>query len=485
MFSEVIRETELTDRLVRQELFPHIFSDFYVFDESLLSTACAIVAPRMEDDEKILVMTDQVHYSEQFADFSKFSLYNTLAIYRIPNSDTYDYMEKNFVPVAEDNGFSKVKKVTGFFKNNFKVTCLVNPSIKSSVVFCENIHLESFHYLQCAIIAMLPWYFKPEDGLSENELKLLESLRKNSCKDYLQCIKDIADELKVEDIRVKKMLDGFELSGERRTLSRMNSEYERVTTEINDYTRFVQEKISRKKEIALQMNTLQAKIASGASGENAILGFFLDNKNVRLMSASEQGELMFQVYGYLDSFDDIDAENYINNKDSVLYCNFGDDYTSRISKSDKELFWKALFIDKTIKGRFTCAYRLDVDPYSVRGLSTSNVNYVFDDHMPNPHVNHYNCLGDYNQAIISILENSANYVAAVCQCVASNGSLNIGDYPVMEKFVVDVFGGGFGSRNKWVELPDGTCETTRGAIKYLLEHNKQDEQENLEVNDNE
>ena len=89
------------------------------------------------------------------------------------------------------------------------------------------------------------------------------------------------------------------------------------------------------------------------------------------------------------------------------------------------------------------------------------------DHLPNPHIAAYDCLGDYRRRILECLS-SGNTLAAFEYCVASSKSLNWGDGTVMERFfrwLCDDY-----ESIRCFELPDGTCVTISEAIKWASEN---------------
>ena len=85
--------------------------------------------------------------------------------------------------------------------------------------------------------------------------------------------------------------------------------------------------------------------------------------------------------------------------------------------------------------------------------------------MPNPHIDRYNCLGNYERTINSMLLEH-NYIGALEQCVASCKSLNWGDSTVMHVFMDTMYGSGH-YNNQCIELPDGNIVNPKDAIKWL------------------
>ena len=104
--------------------------------------------------------------------------------------------------------------------------------------------------------------------------------------------------------------------------------------------------------------------------------------------------------------------------------------------------------------------------------------------MPNPHIDRYRCIGNYERTINQCIKEN-NYIGALEQAIASCKSLNFGDSTVMKEFMRRMYGLESYSHNKCVELPDGTVVTPKEAAAWLKEQeNGQEEaQETQEGND--
>ena len=146
-------------------------------------------------------------------------------------------------------------------------------------------------------------------------------------------------------------------------------------------------------------------------------------------------------------------------------------YYSQHHGNTKKLL-DAIFGDEPVLRVKICAY-YDMD---VRGDVDSMRRYRFqpncNDYMPNPHLNHYNCLGNHRRYINDRLTDG-DVVGAIEQCIASAKSLNIGEGATMEYFLHDLFQ----TSRKIIELPDHTSVNPSEALKWLKDQESKQKEE--------
>lgn len=84
--------------------------------------------------------------------------------------------------------YQKVNRITEFFKQYFNVHCFINPEKKHSYIIADDKDsVRLHHYLQSAIPPAFPWFFE-NNPLTEDELKLIRSLRESKSDDYLSTL---------------------------------------------------------------------------------------------------------------------------------------------------------------------------------------------------------------------------------------------------------------------------------------------------------
>ena len=138
-----------------------------------------------------------------------------------------------------------------------------------------------------------------------------------------------------------------------------------------------------------------------------------------------------------------------------------------MEKDDVEKLMYAIFIDQVLKLRFCCAYRIRLGE-RVEGLRNYDYNESYETYIPNPHIDRYSCLGNYERTMNERLADN-DAIGAIEQCISSCKSLNFADSTVMEVFMERMCGRNGYRHNKCIELPDGNIVDMRGAIKWMKE----------------
>lgn len=474
MFSKYITQTPLTHRPAA-DVLARISAVDYGGDFSLTATLRALLWNRTEDNVSARISSVPVRTNR-----TKESVLNSIENVMDLNSDSLiichiyglDADCDFAISAIEDGlearreGWKRLDKVKAFFKNAMNTTCFVNVEDKRTVLFVKELNVQKLHYLQCGILAYMPWYFKPEDGITSLERELIESLRKKTATEYERCIQKFYESLDIRDAMIRTKLNGFERKFERERIrdleSSINNLYNTIQRYESDLRNYMQERYEKDSEL----RALEEKLASG-SDDNEIMNYFLRNRSVHLMQTRGM-EMTFVVNTDLAYFDEDTAETYINNPNSFMYkyADFSNYSDSQISHEQMKKLLTAIFIDQAIKIKVCAAYTFD-SRCTVSGRQMYPYGDVFKDVMKNPHINYFACIGDYRPMIDDAL-GRRDYVSAIEQCSASARSLAFTDTTVMKKFMLEMYGLD-GNNGKFIELPDGTRCTTVEAVKWIEE----------------
>ena len=373
---------------------------------------------------------------------------------------------------GEFEGYHRLEKITEFFRKSFPVLCFVNPDTRTTVIFVESMDLRKWHYLQCATLAMLPWYFDPSDGMSDVEMALVKSLRETTPDKYIECLAEIAKNYDFRDAYLRKNLSGFESRIEETEAVSTRELIGRLRGQIAEYNNAIGDRLAQLTASNTKLLGLEAKMAkAGESSE--ILDYFLCNKKLTLYGLTGL-DMIFCVSDYITYFDKDMAERTIKNKDSYVYRDYSGVRRTEIDPEKMFKLMSAIFIDEILRIKICASYRLrsggGVSPLGAFAFSSE-----FNDSMPNPHIDRYECLGNHAREINSALE-ECDYIGAIEQCVASCKSLNWGDSTVMYTFINTLCGKEV-YNDRCIELPDGSVVEPLEAIKwiegqglYLTEH---------------
>lgn len=485
MFKNQIIETPYTTA-VADEFFSNIRGDKFCSDNSFLSTLRALVYPRMGASDRLSLYfsfsaVDEAKRSslDHLVSLTSFCAVNgARGVFQIHslNSSNHDgcvkyleFAERYFESEYPD--YHEIPKVREFFRKSFAVLCLANEELESTILFVENLDYKKLHYIQCGILAMLPWYFNPADGISEDEMALIKSCRERTSAKFEEATAKLASQYDFREMKIRQELSGFES----RYLDSTIREVERKLGSINDsikrYFNEIKNLMAQKEQEDIYLTGLRnKKYSSNEEEDSEIMQYFLSNKNLSLDNV-QGSNITFVAGGYLTYFDEDMAERLIENDRSYIYMDGHDYYDGLITSEGMRKLMTAIFLDQELKIKFKAAYRLTISGNpEVRAISRYTYGSIFPGYLPNPHTDMYSCMGTYEKETYErLLEH--DYIGAIEQCVVSARSLNFADSVVMQGFMRIMYGNV--DQISFIELPDGSMVTPVEAIEYL---NKKEEE---------
>lgn len=480
MFKREINNNALLDDIAYNFMHKQIdthsvigFTNMFRPDYSLTSTMRAMFWDKLDEGDVInLAYTECIDISSPPNIASSVFNYdnnkNRLLIANVNASLKDPDNIKNLLLVMDrlketgNGNYTKVENITVFFAKTFNVHAFICSERKDVIIFCEKLDIRKYHYLQCALLALFPWYYNPKDGLDPLLMELVQTLRSSSSDAYNAVIEEIANRFDLQKRLITKALNGFELINERENLEKAKTYSQNCDREIEKLSDNIMRLIREKREHDLKVFALEKKINSNNCG-NELMNYFLDNDSIELVEACNEGtanmSIKFIVKTYLSYFNEEPLLNMIDARSSAIYGRC----SNTISSDQMAKLLKAIIVEEELKLRVCgCWYMSTTDDiHPIRGYDYGS---RFDTYMPNTHLDEYTCIGTHRQAINSCLANHNN-IAAIEQTIASTMSLNTLDMTVMCEFIYRLYHTG----KKIIELPDGTIVTPTEAVKYLEE----------------
>ena len=467
--------------------FHNINGEPYGSDNSFLATLRALVAPRIKENESIYLRFGKTNYPKsQMENASNVDLMKALCreydmnatgqliIHSLQadadsNLDCLERIKNKFTSVYSD--YHRFDKVTAFYRNSFAVDCYVNPENKNVIVFVDRLDNRKLHYLEVSVLVFLPWYLNQEDGLTEDEMALISSLRETSSENYERCLVKLAEQYDFRTARIRQLLSGFESRYERLECEKVKNDIAAFDSRISQLNDQIGEYFAKRNDSCIKLLGLEQKIARGSDEDSEIMEYFMCNNRLVLELVTDT-DMYFSVKDHLEYFDKDMAESAINNNHSYVYRWGGSDS----ARAKMKRFMTEVFLsdDPKLRIRVCAAYRFNLNG-SVRGVSGKDFGYEFNGYLPNPHIQNHACMGGYVKTINELLV-ERNYIGAIEQCIASCKSLNFTDSTVMEEFMKTMWQNPI----KCVELPDGNVVSAADAIKWLDQQEGANEQKETE-----
>ena len=339
-------------------------------------------------------------------------------------------------------------------------------------LFTEALTLQTYHYLQCGILAFLPWYFDKEKGLTEDEMSLVESLRKKRSESYIEVLGKIALGFDFRTKFTKNALNNFETIVERAEIERIRNNLDEIRAEIENLNSAISHNLKKKRDLDIRLIGLET-MASKSEGSE-IMEFFLRHPNVYLENVTGSS-MIFIVKDYLMFWNEDEAMNQIDNPRSYAYEPNGRNEGLCISPEDQKKLLKEIFIEQNYKIKFCAAYKFDIQNCRVDAIESYYYGCEFWDATPNTHIDRYRCIGDYRRYINEYLE-KGDYVGAIEQAATSCRSLAFSDGAVMSEFFARWYGiSGYNVNMRCIELPNGEVVDPVGAVEYMHAQEKGEE----------
>ena len=481
MFGNIISRSPLTSRIA-DTVFQNISGEPYCGDISFLCTMRALMDHRIgEGDRIVLRFSHSMLRASEISDMKAVDVVSCITD-NIDMCGSGLFIVHSFRGLEEDiaanmkaveegfaklySRYSKLEKITSFFKKSFQVACFINPEKKNVIFFVDRMNLRRMHFLQIAILPSMPWYFNKETGgVSEEEMRLIESLKSNDADDYLACVNEIASKYDFRAIQIRNMLDGFESKIEMAECSRIRETIASIDSEIRRLNGMIGDYYESRRESCAKLLGLETKI-SQSNGQSEIMEYFICNNKLHLEYVGDT-YIDFCVADDLSYYDQDMIERILDNKYSFVYENARGD----IDKAQMKKLIRAIFIDELLHIKFCAAYRLNLTR-NVEAKSSHEFPPEFQHCMPNPHINKYRCMGGYESTINEQLIDG-NYIGAIEQCIASCKSLNWGDSTVMGSFMRNLYT----EDCRIIRMPDGKFMTPYEAVQWLEAQETENEEE--------
>lgn len=353
--------------------------------------------------------------------------------------------------------------INQFFGSKFPVFCFINSEKAVSVVYVVGLTTQKWHWLQCALPAIIPWFFRNESGklvIDGIDKEITNALTNSDRSVYLDILQRIADEKDFENLYRSSKLRDFEVALHSQEIENLKERIRDIEATIDNYFDAISNSLVDKRDKMIKLTGLQATLAKNENtGELA--DFFDANSKVLSLVRVEDSMLTFRVRAAFDIYDSSAVETMLENEYSVLH-------TTRCGISNEDLcrFVKAVFVDETLRLRTCATYYIDIRRMRADGLGQQTYDgYDFETYLPNPHIQHYTCTGNYREQAVMAMRNG-NYLGAITQFIASAKCINFHDSVVIQRFLTDDIANNH-STLKCVELPNGEIVTIDEAIEYL------------------
>ena len=464
--------TSDADCFITNVRYTELYRD-YAPDMTAVATARALFVDRIPTDtnEPITVdwyISDVIDEIEEFiTDHKENSLVYIQT--QLLNNDFDAFTKK-----VEDLKFEPIKDLNFYFENNIKdgdnkvqkidIKMYINNEKKITLVVGSDLYISYFHLTQAFMRRLLPWWFEDKPA-TDKEIEFIKTLTGKDYVAYMDSINEIYEEkCDFEELKIEKFLTGFETVQFKKQKRSIEDSLAAKRHDQASYAEAYARLSKEMRELTTRLFGVNEQIRLGIEGsENSeIKELFLSMKELRLISANNDGVITFVVKTKLSNYDEEVARACIDNTHGYLYGNIPGD----VSTEDAKLLFEKIFIEKKIKINTIAAYQME--SYGVgRGLPTTSVELSCKEatmYMPNPHIQEFQCLGSYKQSFAEML-GKGEITCAIVEAVKSAQNFNFADESVAKNLFSEKYI--FNDKYTAFEMPDGQLMNARKAIEIL------------------
>ena len=176
---------------------------------------------------------------------------------------------------------------------------------------------------------------------------------------------------------------------------------------------------------------------------------------------TDSESLLLTITTFLSNYDPDDVETFIFNSDRP-YEGLTDE-----EEHDVRILFRAVFVDHIFKIKLAATYRLDYHCHVTAMSDTINMNVI--QAVPNPHINHHSCLGNY-EPMLEDAEDRRDFIAAIAICQQSASSMNLVE-TISTKYFFDDFATAYYTDIPVILTATGESITPKQAIEQLKSAN--------------
>jgi len=451
------------------QIFTNIRGGVYQNDASFLATLRALLHKRIGEDH-ITLSFSSFPCSSSFASVSATELIKSAVdigdtdVIRVislnGNTNNIQVVLDKFDTIHQINdGFHSRADITAYLKEMAAVRVYVNERQKYTIILVANLNIRVYHLLQCMVPNYCPWFFDANRKLTAKEIELSRAAARTNPADYERLIQELSEEVDFRSYLIKTMVGDFE----RRSLSAMIDRERDINRSI--YAE-IEENVRRYNEFMRRINESNLKILGMETALNAVgdhselMDFFTSNKCLVPFSGDDEG-FSFGVQTYLTNFDPDAYQAISGNRNSYIYdCNSV--YPELNDTNNRKKLLDAIFSDDPLIRVKMCGYYRIMSYGEVSTRSHFNYPTDFARYIRNPHLHYHSCLGGHQSVIRQCLQDH-DVIGAVSQCICSAGSVNVNEGISAKYFIEELMN----ATEAVVELPDGSCVTPIGALKWL------------------
>lgn len=395
-------------------------------DYSLVSLGLAMLKKRVPDykgisgkyyfiNEKKACIADFIETQKSECDYPLFCYYK----YSESTTDDDD-IKKNL------SEYKEKKSISAFVKEKTGSECLVLYHEEKNVVgiFVNSGDIRLYHLMLSFISLYFPSLFK-ETPLDDDDYAIIKSLSKKDKNDFVASVSKALEPYRIEfrKLQLVTFMKNIHEIKIRSAENQMNSN----KNEVERYEEAYSEAIRKYRKSIVEFEGLKAT-ESYNDAEEKLVEDLTVNKNIRCMDFSNNN-FTFAVTSYLNNYNS-DAWDVFKARGTIYDGAYGGSRLPEYfqNEANRKLLLDNIFAEEpSLMVRICGNYTLQLENCRVTCKAAYpyvDLDPVFENYLPNPHILYHACLGGYKEKVMETLKNR-DYSSAIELCQASAGSVNL------------------------------------------------------------
>lgn len=359
------------------------------------------------------------------------------------------------------DSIQEVKDIGAYLSDKYKVyqdaaarITIVQPQ-QSGGGFCGSAFYRRF---ASAMPRLLPWLFK-DHPLTPDELNYLRALSTpdTSSESLARMTEALYNKTDLPSRAVDKAIESL-FKG---TIDRRKKDLQH---RIENLYRALKETRARISDIFADITRTNCELTGlDSKDESTFITELKDYLHTQkgISVGTDDGALLLTITTFLSNYDPDDVETFIFNSDRPY-----EDLTGE-EEHDVRILFRAVFIDHIFKIKLAATYKLNYNCHVTAMSDEINMSAI--QAVPNPHINHHSCLGNY-EPMLEDAEDRRDFIAAIAICQQSASSMNLVE-TISTKYFFDDFATAYHTDIPVILTAAGESITPKQAIEQLKSAN--------------
>lgn len=347
--------------------------------------------------------------------------------------------------------------------NHFGCRVFTSKANNAAIVVVDSLDTLVWHTMQAILCRLLVNYYDrtPEGKPNDMQMRVVLGL---NCKDgpekYIAALKEIENVLDFRGMSIRAICKG--------TMKRsVEARMRKTEEELNNFHRRIDDIMTDYKSCIRQMEELNIVLAgciaqkNAAANDDELIEYLTSQTWFNPIEKKDDG-FSFILRSDLDLFDAEMYECMIDNDDSFYWDDVSYNDELWEDEDDRRLLLDHLFGSEADLKLQTCAFFTLGTAGNISSWSGYSYPAAYENCLPNPHLNHFNCLGAHFELITDRIR-AGDLIGAIAQCRTSTASVNLGESPTMRHFLEDLWF----THKTCIRLPDGREVEPHDALLYL------------------